>query len=86
MVFNQKTVLLFLTALKLAGVLDKLVNPASRGDEENSGEPRIINFQAQAPRSDVTKKSNSIFSTSASAKLQRRAKVSRHIPKDCDRV
>jgi len=73
---------------KYQTAIDRLVNPASRGgDEENSSaEPRIINFQAQAPRSDVTKKSNSIFSTSASAKLQRRAKVTRHIPSDCDRV
>ena len=58
----------------------------NENDEAKSRENRIINFQAQAPRSDVTKKSNSIFSTCSSAKLQRRAKVSRRIPTDCSKV
>jgi len=55
------------------------------GNSENSEvsenlAPRIINFGAQAPKSDISKKSNAIFSTSSSAKSKRRAKVNRHIP------
>lgn len=65
---------------------NSLWNLESKSHEAKSGEHRIINFQAQAPRSDVTKKTNSIFSTCSSAKLQRRAKVSRRIPTECSKV
>lgn len=64
---------------------DEIAASLLNGKNSNSAY-RIINFAAQTPRSDINKKSNAIFSTSSASRNNKRAKVNRHIPLDCDRV
>jgi len=61
--------------------VEKVNNPAS--EQKN----RIINYNAEVPRSGLNaKKKNALFSTSSAQRTFRRAKATRHIPMNCDRV
>lgn len=56
-------------------------------DDGWQGGSRIINFGAQAPRADISKKSNqAMFSTSSASRTNRRARATRHIPLECARI